>query len=199
MYDKILISCTVPGKLDSRLVVLCLEFFSRQLVVLSQQTIHAHIYIQKHNDAITTSGHSPLEKYTSHFIRKGSKVWRKVLLCERWVGDWTERQHIDPHSSGYHSLSFLFSWATQPGAWAPSLCWDMVLIPASSLQLTQTFCAPSYIIVLRPLNSNRRQSRLSPDILDRMHLLFTQVHFLFWLLGRVGSNGVIIIIIIITR
>ena len=48
--------------------------------------------------------------------------------------------------------------------------------------------APSYIIVLRPLNSNRRQSRLSPDILDRMHLLFTQVHFFFWQLGRVGGQ-----------
>ena len=29
------------------------------------------------------------------------------------------------------------------------------------------------------LNSTRRQSRLSLDIFDRMHLLFTQVHFLF--------------------
>ena len=27
------------------------------------------------------------------------------------------------------------------------------------------------------LHSTRRQSRLSPDIFDRMHLLFTQVHF----------------------
>ena len=29
------------------------------------------------------------------------------------------------------------------------------------------------------LNSTGGQSRLSPDIFDRMHLLFTQVHFLF--------------------
>ena len=29
------------------------------------------------------------------------------------------------------------------------------------------------------LNSTLRQSRLSPDIFDRMHLLFTQVHFFF--------------------
>ena len=34
------------------------------------------------------------------------------------------------------------------------------------------------------LKSTRRQSMLSPDIFDRMHLLFTQVHFLFWQLGR---------------
>ena len=37
-----------------------------------------------------------------------------------------------------------------------------VLIPASSLQLSRISCAPSYIIVLCPLNSTCRQSRLSP-------------------------------------
>ena len=44
-----------------------------------------------------------------------------------------------PYSSGYNSISFLF-WAAQSGAWEPSLCWDMVLIPASSLQLIWTSC-----------------------------------------------------------
>ena len=34
------------------------------------------------------------------------------------------------------------------------------------------------------LNSTLRQSRLSPDIFDRVRLLFTQVHFFFWQLGR---------------
>ena len=43
-----------------------------------------------------------------------------------------------------------------------SLCWVLVLSTASYLQLTRTSCAPSYIIVLRPLNSTCRQSRLSP-------------------------------------
>ena len=132
------------------------------------------------------SGHSSLEKYTSHFIWKGSKGLLKVLLCERWVGDRTELQHIDPHSYGHNSVSFPFSWAVQPGAWGPSLsgtwssfqhllsnwllnrgpggplCWVLVLSTASFLQLTRTSCAPSYIIVLRPLNSTCRQSRLSP-------------------------------------
>ena len=60
------------------------------------------------------------EKYTSHFIWKGSKGLLKVLLCERWVGGWTELQHIDPHSYGPNSVSFPFSWAAQPGAWGPS-------------------------------------------------------------------------------
>ena len=137
-----------------------------------------------------TSRHRSLEKYTSHFIWKGSKVLLKVLLCERWVGDWTELQHIDSHSYGYNSVSFPFSWAAQSGAqphwdmvlipssslpliwgselqqlnrgsWGP-LCWVLVLSTASYLQLTRTSCAPSYITVLRPLNSTCRQSRLSP-------------------------------------
>ena len=115
-------------------------------------------------NTIKTSGHSSVEKYTSHFIWKGSKGLRRVLLCERWVGDWTELQHIDPHSSGYHSLSFPGAWAGQPWARGPSLYWNMVLIPASSLQLIWT-----YIIIWRQttscerhnftLNSTPRQSR----------------------------------------
>ena len=52
---------------------------------------------------------------------------------------------------------------------AGPLCWMLVLSTASYLQLTWTSCAPSYIIVLHPLNSIRRQSRLSSDILDWMH------------------------------
>ena len=46
-------------------------------------------YMQKHNDnTINTRGHSSLEKYTSHFIER--------VVCERWVGDRTELQHIKP-------------------------------------------------------------------------------------------------------
>ena len=84
-------------------------------------------------NTIRISGHGSLEKiYLS--------LYSKVLLCERWVGDWTELQHIDPaNSSSYNSISFTYSWDAQPGAWGPSLCWDMVLIPASSLQL---ICLP---------------------------------------------------------
>ena len=55
--------------------------------------------------------------------------------------------------SGYHSLSFPFSWAAQPGACGPSLCWDMVLIPASSLQLIWTSCRWGYIIIWHPPTS----------------------------------------------
>ena len=38
------------------------------------------------------------------------------------VGDRTKTAtYWPPNSSGYHSLSFLFSWAAQPWAWGPSL------------------------------------------------------------------------------
>ena len=85
-------------------------------------TLYIHICMQKLNDAIKRSRHSSLEKYTSHFYSwKGSKGLLKVLLCERWVGDWTELQHIDPYSYGHNSASFPFSWAAQSGAWGPSL------------------------------------------------------------------------------
>ena len=67
----------------------------------------------EHNDAMKMSGHRSLEKYTSHFIWKGC-VWEGV-------GDWTELQHIDPHSYGHNGVSFPFSWAAQPETWGPSL------------------------------------------------------------------------------
>ena len=64
--------------------------------------------------------HSLLEKYTSHFIWKGSKGLLKVLLWEG-VGDRTELQHIDPHSIGHNRVSFPFSWTAQPKGQRPTL------------------------------------------------------------------------------
>ena len=69
-------------------------------------------------------------------------------------------------------------------------------IPTSSLQLIWTSCRWGYIIIWRPPTSCERHNShsiqlvdsqgypLIPDIYDRMHLLFTQVHFLFWQLDR---------------
>ena len=55
-----------------------------------------------------------------------------------------------------HFFFFPFSSAAQTGAWRPSLCWDMVLIPASSLQLIWTSCCRGYIIIWRPATSCER-------------------------------------------
>ena len=62
------------------------------------------------------------------------------------------------------------------------------LTPNSDLQLTRTSCStglynfwrpPASVSIASALNSTCPQSRLSPDIFDWMHLLFTQVHFYF--------------------
>ena len=199
---------------NSYLVIICLytvrwyQLFHKILIIdtqlygedfskrIGQYLFHTHMPMHaEHNndDTIKTSGHSSLEKYTSQFIER--------VVCERGVGYRTKTATYWPHnSSGYHSLSFPFSWAAQPGAWGPSLCEDMILIPESSLRLIWTSRRRGYIKICRslllasvtishsiqPFDSQGRP--WSPDIFDRMHLLFTQVHFFFWQLGRVGGQ-----------
>ena len=141
-----------------------------------------HICTQKHNDTVIK------HKRTQFFRKIYLSLFWKGCVWEG-VGDWTELQHIDLHSYGHNSISFPFSWDAQPGAWGPSLsgtwssfqhllsnsncsiggpegplCWVLVLSTASYIQLTWTSRAPSYIIVLRPLNSTCQQSRyIRPD------------------------------------
>ena len=128
-----------------------------------------------------------LEKYTSHFIWKGC-VWEGV-------GDRTEVQHIDPHSYG-HQHFFPVLLAAQPGAWGPRLsrCWfslphlnsnssdlqltDFLSLPGLYNNLTSTLLPASVTIALiQPVHGQGYNILI---FLDRMHLLFTQVHFLFW-------------------
>ena len=124
--------------------------------------------MQKHNDAMKMSGHSSLEKYTSHFIER--------VVCERELETEQNCNILTPNSYGHNSISFPFSCAAQPGAWGPShsgtwssfqhllsncncsirgtegpLCWVLVLSTASPLQLTRTSCRQGYIIIWRPL------------------------------------------------
>ena len=201
-------------------------------MLYSHEQQYIHICMQKHNETIRTSGHSSLEKYTSHFIWKGSKGLLNVLLCERWVGDWTELQHIDPYAYDHNSVSFPFFWAAQQGSWGPSLSgtWSSfqhLLSNSSELQLLNrkswgplllgtgslySMLSPTNLNFLSPgLYNNLMPSLLSVSVtishliqpldsqsyilifLDRMHLLFTQVHFLFWQLGRIGGQYATII------
>ena len=83
--------------------------------------------MQNHNDAIiTTSGHSSLEKYTSHFSER--------VVCERELETEKNCNILTPTLMAI--IAFLScSPGPLPGAWGPSLSWDIVLIPASSLQL----------------------------------------------------------------
>ena len=120
---------------------------------------------------------------------KGFERVTKGIICERWVGDWTELQHIDPHSSSHSSISFQFSRAAQPWACGPLSAGTWFSFQHLHLQLIWTSCRRDYIIIWRPTTSCERHICTqfnpstvkvipwSPDIFDRMHLLFTQVHF----------------------
>ena len=118
------------------------------------------------------------------------------------VGDWTELQHIDPHSIGHNRVSFPFSWAAQPGAWEPTLLGAgflyRILSPTGLVsKLTDFLSSPSYIIVHRSPSCGRHKLHsFNPStvkVIDRMHLLFTKVRFLFWqpsrVVGQYTTNG----------
>ena len=94
--------------------------------------------MQKHIQHNKDERHISLGKYTSHFIRKGYESFFEWEVS--WRLNRTATYLPPPNSSGYNNISFLFSWAAQPLAWGPSLCCDIVLIPASSLQLIWTSC-----------------------------------------------------------
>ena len=117
------------------------------LLEISHATVvspHNTYACRKILNTIRTSEDTSLEKYTSHFIWKGTKGLLKVLLCERWVGDWTELQHIDPYSYGHNSVSFPFSRAAQPEAWGPSLsgtCFSFQHLLSNSSEALNSNCS----------------------------------------------------------
>ena len=84
-----------------------------------------------------TSEHTSLEKYTSHFIRKGCES----VLCERWVGDWTKTATYWPPALLLiaallsHFAGLLNRGGVTEGR-KPSV-WKLVLSTASYLQLQQ--------------------------------------------------------------
>ena len=133
-------------------------------------------------NSIKTSGQSSLEKNIPLTLSKG--------LCVR--GSWRPNQDCN-------ILTAQLFWLSKPFFPVVLGCstGDLVAKPllghgshSSIFSPTDSnfLCTELYYCFTPTLNSNRRQSRLSPDILDRMHLLFTLVHFLFWLLGRIGGQ-----------
>ena len=67
------------------------------------------------------------------------------VMCERWVGDWTNCNILTPSSSVFSSTSFSFCWAAQPGV----LRAHSLHLISYWLQLTELLVAPGYIIVCR--------------------------------------------------
>ena len=130
----------------------------------------------------------PLTLY-SKWLRKGYER----LICERWVGDWTNCNILTPSSFVFSSTSFSFCWLLNRGSWGPiALCWGLVLTTASYAQLTDSYklnflshrVISLFDVHLLPVsvafapNSTRQRSRVYLDVFDRMHL------FLDWRLGR---------------
>ena len=73
--------------------------------------------MQNHNDDTVL-----LEKYVPLTLLKRFEKGYSRFYCERELETEQRLQHIDLHSSsGHRRVSFLFSWAAQPGAWGPSL------------------------------------------------------------------------------
>ena len=104
--------------------------------------LHSHNHIQPYpytwgskinnNDERT---HFFRKIYLLHFIRNGCER----VMCERWVGDWTNCNILTPSSFVFSSTSFSFYWAAQPGALrANSPLLGLVLSTTSYLQLTWT-------------------------------------------------------------
>ena len=125
---------------------------------------------------------------------KGFERITKGIICERWVGYRTELQLNAPQ---------LF-WLQQHffPVFLGCLTGDMGAQPQLGHGSHSSIISPTDLSFLSPglynnlthtyflrasqfaLNSTLWQSTLSSDIFVRVHLLFTQVHFFFWQLGR---------------
>ena len=148
-------------------------------------------------NTIKTSGHSSLEKYTSHFIER--------VVCERELETEQRLQHIDAPpqlfmlsqpcfpvllgcSTGCLGAQHLLEHGSHSSIFSPT---DLnFLSPGSYNNLTSTYFLRTSQFAL---NSTPRLSRSPPDIFDRIHLLFTQVHFFFWQIdwGQYATTGLI--------
>ena len=161
--------------------------------MLYSHIIHLQLYTYTCRN-ITTTGHSSLEKYSSHFIWKGClwKVsWRPNKDCNILTP-----QTLLAITAFLSRSPGLLNWGlgAQPplehgshsSIFSPT---DLnFLSPGLYNNFTPTLLPASVTIShsIQPLDSQGRP--WSPDIFDRIHLLFTLVHFLFWQLGRVRGQ-----------
>ena len=144
---------------------------------IAMNTIHTHIHAgtkRRHNK---DERHSSLEKYTTHFIWKGSKGFRKVLLCERWVYRLSRNGNIlTPNSYGHKQCFFPVLLGCSTGGQASlgrgphSSIFSPTGLNSNLLNFlwtelfncwTTTFSLWASHIAL---NSTRLRSRLYPDI-----------------------------------
>ena len=132
-------------------------------------------------NTIKMSEHSSLEKYTSYFIES--------VVCEMELENEQNCNILTPTQIFWLSQPFfpvllgcptgslgtqpLLGHGSHPSIFSPI---DLnFLSPGLYDNLTSTYFLRALQFALN--------SRSPPDIFDRMHLLFTQVHFFFWQLG----------------
>ena len=104
------------------------------------------------------------------------------------AGCWFSLPHL---TSNWSDIQLIWTSTAQSGVLrAPSAgCWFS--LPHLTSNWLTSCLHPGYIIVRRPPCGRHKSHSIQPVhgqgyiliFLDRMHLLFTQVHFLFWQLG----------------
>ena len=90
------------------------EFYNMQTVLHT----HMHAEHSQHNKDERTQFF--IKNIPLTFFESG---YERVTVCDV---SWRLKKYcniLTPNSSGYSSISFPFSWAAQPGARGPSLCW----------------------------------------------------------------------------
>ena len=65
--------------------------------------------------AIMTSEHTSLENIPLTLYSKWLRKGYERVMCDRWVGDWTNWNILTPSSFVFSSTSFSFCWAAQSG------------------------------------------------------------------------------------
>ena len=157
-------------------LAILLDLFWPGIVLHSHDQLIKHICMQNHNDdTIKTSGHSSLEKYTSHLIER--VVCERELEIEQNCNILTptllaitaffsprspgllNRRPGGPNSLGVGFLYRILSptATAQSGTWGPTLLGAGFLYHILS-PTDWTSCAPSYIIVRRPPPCGRHKS-----------------------------------------
>ena len=190
--------------------------------MLYSHIIHIHMHAE-HNllNTIKTSEHSSLKKYTSHFIERvmcereleteqrlqhidphsyGHKIvsfpFSSAAKPRAWEpsfsGTWSSSQHLLSNSqSEVMSAPSARCWFSRLHLFSNYLNF---LSPGLYNNLTPTLLPLSVTIShsIQPLDS---QGYIL-IFLDLMHLLFTQVHFVFWQFGRFGGQYTTTVVLI---
>ena len=120
------------------------------------------------------------------------------FVCERELETEQNCNILTPTLMAIRVVSFSLCRVAQPEAWGPSFtgCWfslPNLISKSSGLQTnwlpvftelynssTHNFLWKSQIAFIQPIHGHGYNI-----LIDRMHLLFTKVHFLFWQPGRV--------------